>query len=433
MTSGVIRWDRREEQLVVPEHAVYRKISPAGRAALVGGYVSVNARGWREAFGQLSMMSQVSLSSLRKALMAAAAFYEGTLGTQDGDDCTELTDRSGDELFSLSWAAFEEEFDEDNSLAAAHDIVLHRDGTLTLTSILASDPRVAEYGRDPEMFGLDPQDVTHWPAGLAAAQHWLKNRGVSLLSLDPVGSVGRDGDLWCARIALPLRGWTIGKCAALGEELTQFMSSLTDVGGMNEETVRTLLKTGHVHALVGSFEDEMLEAKTALRMDTEHDGLELAKDVSAFANSVRGGILIYGLETRRQQGRDAIHAVHPFAPAGQDRAVHRVLDRRIFPPIEGLEVTLVPVGSTDECVLLVYVPPQPAELRPFLVKGAVVSGKVNGNLIAVYRRRGDDVLPTSAEGLHTALAAGLSLLRGSPQARSEAPADPLTSNGQSEV
>lgn len=81
---------------------------------------------------------------------------------------------------------------------------------------------------------------------------------------------------------------------------------------------------------------------------------------------------------------------------------------------------------------MVYVPPQPAELRPFLVKGAVVGGKVNGNLIAVYRRRGDDVLPTSAEGLHTALAAGIAFLRGANHFRPDAPPDPSTSDGNSE-
>ena len=432
MSGAAIRWDRREEKLVIPDKAVYHRYSPTGRASLVEGYVSVNARGWGEAFGQLSVMSHVSLSSLRKALMAAVTFYEGTLVAEVGDDNDSIANPSADELFSLSWAAFEEEFDEDNSLAAAHDIVLHRDGTLTLKSILATDPRVAEYGREPEMFGLDPEDLAEWPEGRAAARYWLENRGLSLLGFEPVGSAGREGDLWCARIELPGRGWTIGMCAALGEELTRFMSTLTEIGGMNEETVRTLLKTGFVHALVGSFEDEMLEAKAALRMDTEQDGFEIAKDVSAFANSDRGGVLVYGLETRRRHGRDVIHAVHPFAPAGQDRAVHRVLDRRIVPPVEGLEATLVPVGSTGECVLMVYVPPQPAELRPFLVKGAVVGGKVNGNLIAVYRRRGDDVLPTSAEGLHTALAAGLAFLRGANHFRPDAPPDPSRSDGNSE-
>jgi hypothetical protein len=69
-------------------------------------------------------------------------------------------------------------------------------------------------------------------------------------------------------------------------------------------------------------------------------------------------------------------------------------------------------------LILIDVPPQPEELKPFLVHGAVVDGKAEGEFISIVRRQGDETIPITAKAIHSTLAAGLALLR-----RGELPPD----------
>lgn len=62
-------------------------------------------------------------------------------------------------------------------------------------------------------------------------------------------------------------------------------------------------------------------------------------------------------------------------------------------------------------LVLVEVPPQPEELKAFLVSGAVVHGRVEGAFISIVRRRGEHSLAISPAGIHAAVPAG-PLLRG---------------------
>ena len=143
--------------------------------------------------------------------------------------------------------------------------------------------------------------------------------------------------------------------------------------------------------------------------------MELAKDVSAIANSSTGGLLVVGLATKQKSGQDVITAVHPMSDSGQARTVRKVLDRLVYPPIEHLDVSLVPADPTrpaNQHLLVINVPPQPRELIPFLVIGGVAGEQVLGNYVGLFQRRGEDTLPSSAASIHAGLSAGLALLRG---------------------
>ena len=105
-----------------------------------------------------------------------------------------------------------------------------------------------------------------------------------------------------------------------------------------------------------------------------------------------------------------ITRVTPVRALSKGVAQHlKAIDQRVFPPVDGLAVEEVPVG--DGSLILIYVPPQPEESKPFLVTGAIVDERVEGAFISIVRRRGEDSIPITAESIHATLAAGRALLR----------------------
>jgi hypothetical protein len=81
-----------------------------------------------------------------------------------------------------------------------------------------------------------------------------------------------------------------------------------------------------------------------------------------------------------------------------------------FPPQDGVVVEQISV-SPGAALVLVYVPPEPEELKPFLVQGAIVGGRQEGAYISIVRRRGEASIPITAAAIHSTLAAGRALLR----------------------
>jgi hypothetical protein len=57
-------------------------------------------------------------------------------------------------------------------------------------------------------------------------------------------------------------------------------------------------------------------------------------------------------------------------------------------------------------LIVIDVPPQPEELKPFLVHGAVVDGKAEREFISIVRRQGDEAIPPLAAGRGTPAAWG---------------------------
>lgn len=395
MTGLDIKWDEDEGGLVIPALEEQHSL-PGGRTYRSVALIRVMDSD--HAFGDSALLRDVSLTRLRLAMVQAA-------------NSLEREPASGETLFELTWSAFEmDAFDEDLALASSTSICLDSDHSLVLDAILTSDPRDAEVARDPEFFGAEPSDAT-WPEGEALAREWLNARGLELLSFTPADEVPNQTTLWRARVSLTTRGRTVGDAMRTADELTEYLSAIAD-GRLTPASLASVLRTGNAHVLIGVDEDDVLEAKRFLRIDDELDELELAKDVAAFANAGQGGVIVYGIGTKRQRGRDVLRSLHPFTADGQDRLVRRLIDRRIFPPIEQLTVALVPCRDDDGHLLMIHIPAQPRELQPFLVRGVSIAGKSKGNMFGIYRRRGDDVLASSPEGIHAALAAGLALLRG---------------------
>jgi hypothetical protein len=98
-------------------------------------------------------------------------------------------------------------------------------------------------------------------------------------------------------------------------------------------------------------ESEVLEYKTASSAFTDRDKQEIAKDVSAMANSL-GGVIIYGIAT------DATDKTLPVSivPIEQRNieTLDRVINAQIRPPVNGLRRKVIPVDNPE--VLILEVP-----------------------------------------------------------------------------
>jgi hypothetical protein len=342
-------------------------------------------------FASLDVLGPAGLASLKAAMTSVWKDYEY------GNEHDPLADLP---RFMVTWTLDSPaEFDDDLSMPEPVSLALMRDGSLLVQLDWA--------------FGPAPRtEADTWPEGAALLDSWLQSRGGRLVSLSP-GDTGFRW-YWTTRFSVPVRGRTVADVQAIGTDAISLLESHGE-GVATIESLTALLQAGHAGALVGLYESQLLEAKRHLHLEDEKARLELAKDVSAIANSSGGGLLVVGLATRRESGRDVVTGVHPFTDTGQVRRVRAVLDRLVYPPIEGLDVSMVPAGSShppEEHLLLITVPPQPREMRPFLVTGVVVDNTIKGSYIGLFERRGEDVVASSPASIHAGLSVGLALMRG---------------------
>jgi len=116
------------------------------------------------------------------------------------------------------------------------------------------------------------------------------------------------------------------------------------------------------------------------------------------------------MTTRKVGSGEIINGITPVNIDGKTaRRYRQVIENRVFPFPEGLSVETVAFDHGH--LILITFPPQPEELKPFLVHGAIVDGKVESAFISIVKRSGEDSIPISASQIHSTLAAGRALLR----------------------
>lgn len=213
-----------------------------------------------------------------------------------------------------------------------------------------------------------------------------------------------------ADITMPLRSRVVADVFQLGKDLSQLCETLDD-DEMTRNGVAILLHIGSPHLLLGQYESSWLECKQGLYdLGSHPDRIELGQDVTRFANSESGGILICGIETKKDRQGDRLQKIRPIQGELRPHQFHKALDQVVYPPIDGMTVSAV--SSSDSGQLLVFdVPPQSDNLKPFLVKGAVINGKVEGAFISIVRRRGEHSIPIEPAAIHAALTVGRAAMR----------------------
>jgi hypothetical protein len=224
---------------------------------------------------------------------------------------------------------------------------------------------------------------------------------------------------WSIRFEPRMRNKTVADAGALAVSVERLMTA-SDRGELqlDADSAWDLLRAGHATTLYGQGESAWLEAKSlAWDLTTEAGKIEFAQDLARFGNGDVTGLLIVGLATKKVAGVDSL-----TKGPGQhfDRKVaqrhHKVLDQRLYPPLDGLLIEIVPDDNEGE-LLCFYIPKQPDELKPFLVHGVIVGSKVEGAFFSVVRRRGEHSLAVTPQALHAQIATGRALLRSNPEPR----------------
>ncbi|GFG65511.1 hypothetical protein MKUB_30010 [Mycobacterium kubicae] len=217
---------------------------------------------------------------------------------------------------------------------------------------------------------------------------------------------------WRAAATVQVRGKSITDCVALAKDAIALAEAFGQNGNLNRQIAADLVRAGHVSSLLGQPEGHWLEVK---RQHFELPGpvgtIRLAEAVAKFANSELGGLIVIGLAAKKIPGGEVIHRHCPVPIDGKTvKRYRQALEFRLYPPPDRL--TIEPIGDPGNLgVILIDIPPQPEELKPFLVHGAIVNGAVEGAFISIVRRRGESSIPTTASMIHSTLAAGRALLR----------------------
>ncbi len=210
---------------------------------------------------------------------------------------------------------------------------------------------------------------------------------------------------------MPTRGKTMQDIYTVAEQISTLFGA-ADTGALRRDTALELLRAGHANLLIGQPESDWLDVKSDhYDLSAERGKISLASAVARFCNGEGGGIVLVGMDTKRIPGGELIKSVRPVPIDVQTlRRYRQAIENRLFPFPYALQLDTVET-SPGQGLVIVSVPAQEEELKPFLVHGAIVDGRVEGAYISIVRRSGEDSIPISAQQIHSTLAAGRALLR----------------------
>ncbi|MBI2360557.1 MAG: ATP-binding protein [Deltaproteobacteria bacterium] len=177
------------------------------------------------------------------------------------------------------------------------------------------------------------------------------------------------------------------------------------------DELRVILGSGDFSPLIGRFEDQRIECKgQPYRLESEEQKLELAKDVSALANT-DGGLVLIGVATTRDSahGQDRITAVRPFELArfDQDR-YQKVIGDWLWPPQSQIDVRWFPSqGDDTRGVGAIFVPEASAADQPVVVAKTLLDTPRRVEIVfGLCQRRAATVGHLTVERIHTLLRDG---------------------------
>lgn len=132
----------------------------------------------------------------------------------------------------------------------------------------------------------------------------------------------------------------------MATEAQALLDAAVGAGRLTARTVRDLLSSGQVAALLGQPEASWIDAKEIPhRLDGDASGVELGKDVAAFANTGDDAIVVWGVRTAKAPaGGDVLDAVRPFEVAKVDLAALRsALAARLVPLLNDVDIDVAEV------------------------------------------------------------------------------------------
>jgi hypothetical protein len=179
---------------------------------------------------------------------------------------------------------------------------------------------------------------------------------------------------------------------------------------MTPEEIIAILDDGDFEPLVGVAEDDSLEFKASpYRLDEGRQGFELAKDVSSLANAAKGGLLVIGFETERDEATatDRVARSSPFARELLNEAQYIDKIRQLIHPlVVGARVEFKRSSeNADRGVAVILVPAQTTR-STFSLRSLLGPEGAPGWLIGVAVRSFDRNRPLGVEEIHALVSGG---------------------------
>ncbi|RKT44991.1 AlbA family DNA-binding domain-containing protein [Thiocapsa rosea] len=172
--------------------------------------------------------------------------------------------------------------------------------------------------------------------------------------------------------------------------------------------IEKILSESRFNDLLGIAESHRLEFKSQpYDLQQTKQQHELAKDVSALANS-DGGCIVVGIKTKKDlnQKLDIVDKVRPFARSFFDRdKLFETIEKWVFPHIQNVRIdwhdALQDVGKG---LFSIAVPVQEQASKPYLViRNIDDEDNVYGNVVGIFERRRDAVSHRTPQGIHSLL------------------------------
>jgi len=172
--------------------------------------------------------------------------------------------------------------------------------------------------------------------------------------------------------------------------------------------IEEILSESRFQDLLGIAESHRLEFKSQpydlQQIKQQH---ELAKDVSALANS-EGGYIVVGIKTKKDlnQRLDIVDKIRPFERSFFDRdKLYETIEKWIFPQIQNVRIEWHDALQDEgKGLISIAVPVQEPASRPFLViRNIDVEDYVYGNVVGIFERRRDSVSHRTPQGIHSLL------------------------------
>jgi hypothetical protein len=206
---------------------------------------------------------------------------------------------------------------------------------------------------------------------------------------------------------------TASDVLAFGRDAKLLLDAALGSGGaLDPGVVADLIRGGRADLLVGQRESAWLEAKAQpYGLPAEEERFELAKDVASLANA-DGGLILIGAKRRTDRNGDRLGPVTEIPlELFNTRSYRDTIRKWIYPRPEKVTTEVIAGSRSTHGLMLIEIPRQPEELKPFLVMGSVLSRRHRSDVhLTVPVRDGEDTAHYDAGRIHALLSAGRAAL-----------------------
>jgi len=177
-----------------------------------------------------------------------------------------------------------------------------------------------------------------------------------------------------------------------------------------KEVLEKLL-AGDFQSLIGITESVWIDAKEIpYILDTPKKKMELAKDVSAFASS-GGGIIVLGFDASKDPAT-AVETISKVCPLPSDlldaNQYRQILGKSVYPPLNGVTIQTFDSGAGDgRVVAAIVIDSALGADKPYLVANMLDEANQSiGAYMGYFERKHDLIPPITIGRLQQLLAAG---------------------------